>query len=159
MVSKLALALFAMFLAGCSSAVRVGLVGPSEGADLASNRRLPGTKIEKFYSPVQWAKIREMKFAGYVRAEGEILGSRLSVRKLRESFPDTSRDVLARRLLDEVELKAPTVGTNISPRGLAWVIFYERNPDGDLAIIYAKQSDESVPGDLVGAEYFCARRY
>lgn len=159
MVVKLIVASLLLLLGGCSSGSQDGSYVASVSPNLAANRRLPSAQIEKFYSPIQWAKIREMNYRGYVVAEGEIAGNRLEVRKLRESFPDNSRDALALTMLKDVELKASTVGTNITPRGLAYVIFYERNIDGDLALIFAKQTDESVAGDLVAAKYFRARRY
>lgn len=126
---------------------------------LTSDLRLPAAEIQSFYTPILWAKLRGEPFKGFVVAEGDVQGSRFVARRILESYPDSSRNRLAFGFLTNVVLNVSTVGTNLQPKAVAYVIFYERNFDGDLALIYAKQVGYSAPGVTGFAKYFAARRY
>ncbi|MBI3886788.1 MAG: hypothetical protein HY302_13815 [Opitutae bacterium] len=146
-------------LAGCSSSPTVPTQIDAPTPSLASDKRLPAAEIQSFYSPILWAKLRGEPFKGFVVAEGDVQGSRFVARRILESYPDGSRNGLALGFLTNVALNVSTVGTNLQPKAMAYVVFYEGNFDGDMALIYAKQVGYSAPGVSGVARFFAARRY
>lgn len=147
-----------MAVAGCAADPARLARSVGRPLTLTSDARLPAVELREFYSPTLWGRIRDEQFTGFVIVEADVSENRLLVRRLVESFPDGSRNQLALRLLQGVELKVSTIGTNLPPRAVAYVVFYEKNLDGDLALIYAKQTDYSVPGEQGRARYFDAHR-
>ena len=144
---------------GCAvNATSRGSAG-NEAPNLVSNHRLPARQIGAHYSAALWEGLSRQDYAGYVVVEGEVSGEEFVTRRFRESYPDNSRNVEAVGLLRDVRIRPATVGTHAIPQAVAYVIFYEKSIFGDLVLVYAEQTNFSVPGMNGGASYFIARRH
>jgi len=129
---------------GCASPERTA--APAKPT-LAGNPRFPQGDMEKLFTAAKWLKIRDMEYAGYVvlaaqiSADGSVvLGPEI------ESYPDTSRNLLARALGEKARLHAVTTGTHLKPKAEIFVVFFSPSMDGNLALVFGQQIDGPISG-------------
>lgn len=146
-----------LFATGCATRDEVRAVRPST---LAGDPRFPAQDIEGMFTPAQWRKLRDLEYVACVRLEAQIRADgSVSVDKVLEVSPDSSWFELARGYLGNVELRAASVGSHLSPRAEIYVVFFKRALDGNLALIFARQKDEPAAGMAQRAMYVHTRRY
>jgi hypothetical protein len=136
-------------LAGCAT-------GPAESPQksntLAGNDQLPWAEIGGLFTPDQRRKISHLKYTGYVVMTGEVDGdNKVRVGKIIESWPDHSRDQLARTFGTGVIVHASSTGSHVPPQADVWVIFYEKMWEGNLAVIFAREIDRPTSGSTKNA--------
>jgi hypothetical protein len=131
-------------ISGCVSPDRIAL--PAKPT-LAGNPRFPQGDMEKLFTAAKWLKIRDMEYAGYVILEAQIRsdGSVVLGRET-ETYPDASRNLLARALGQQARLKPNTTGTHLEPKAEIFVVFFSPSVDGRLALVFGRQSDDLNPG-------------
>jgi hypothetical protein len=144
-------------MGGCASApATVRLAGNS----LATTSSFPTTEIESLFSPLQWRKLRELEFAGYVVMDAQVrVNSSLNITRIRASFPDDTRNAQALAFAREVELKAATIGSHLTPEAEVYVIFFSPSLDGRLALTFARELAEPHSGNERRAMFLRTTNY
>ena len=151
------LALATLFPAGCRSpAAATSVAAPT----LAADHRLPAGDIERFYPPGDWQRLRRLEYAavvvmdGFVRSDGSLHAIRV-----RRPYPNPPWITLARSYVPEISLHAATIGSNLEPAAELYVVFFRPGFDGNLVLIYARQTGAPPPGMTGRAVYFHTTHY
>jgi hypothetical protein len=157
MTVRMLFCLASLLLCGCTSNVGPGVPAVPT---LAGDRRLPAGDIERFFSPTQWQKLRDLGYDGFVIMDAQVRADgSLRVGKVRDSYPDASWHTLARQFGEEARLRAASVGSHIDPPAEVFVVFFKRAFDGNLALIFARQKSDPAPGMTQKAVYLHTRHY
>jgi len=152
-----AAAIFTLLLASCASGVPRQSV---EAHTLETIRGLPTQDIEKLFSASEWQKLRRLEYEAFVLMDAEIRADgSLRLQRVRESFPDDSWQPLAKSFAAEAKLRAATVGSHLAPGAQVVVVFFKPALDGNLALIFARQKEEPIPGMTSRALYLHTTRY
>lgn len=141
---KTAICIWVLTVLGCASTQSVV---PPTTHNLAGSPGLPLNDIETFFSPAHWQKLRQLDYEGYVAIRAEILSDgSVKLRKIIESFPDTSWNDRAYELGRQVTLRATKGASQINETAEIYVVFFKRGPDGNLALVFGRQSNEPPSG-------------
>ena len=120
---------------------------PPPANTLAGNSRIPAAEIRELFQKPQWRNIQGLTYTGYVVMEGRVLSDeKVKIGRISESWPDHSRDLMAQALASRITVPASTTGSNLSPKVEVYVIFYENMLEGNLAVIFARQTDLATAG-------------
>ena len=154
---KAAICLWGLSLLGCAS---TRSVIPPTAPNLAGSPGLPLNDLETFFSPAHWRKLRSLDYEGYVAIQAEIRSDgSVKLRKITASFPDTSRNDRAYELGQQVTLHAAKSGSAINEMAEIYVVFFKRGPDGNLALVFGRQSNEPPSGMGHRAMYLNTTHY
>jgi hypothetical protein len=138
-----------LMLAGCA-APPAGSAMPDapRGRTLDSNPLAPFSTLRLFYDADKWNVLKNMEYAGYVIYNGTIRDDG-SVRlgRIREAWPDESRNRLAQAFAATVRINALSVGTRVAPRAEVFVFFYETDPLPGWALVIGQQAGGPVAHD------------
>ena len=154
---RLLLGLAVLLPCACSSPTPVN--APVAGQS-ARSPKIPWAEIETLYNPRARQTLQGMTPAGYVIMEGIIDDAgKVRVRKIRESFPDHSRDQAAQAFGQKAEIHAPTIGSLLEARADIYVIFYEHVLEDHIAVVFAKRLDFAGNGPSTPGVYLNAFAY
>jgi hypothetical protein len=133
-------ALIPLLFVGCVSEQSNLYINPRT---LGGSIVFPRDEIAEFYGSKAWQSVRSQEYSGYVIMTG-LVDPYGEVGDLRivQSFPDASRDRLARQLAKDVKIQSLRIDSAIWPAAEVYVIFYESFQE-NRAVIYAKRSDYS----------------
>lgn len=145
-------------VAGCTAESVARRASPAEPT-IAANQAIPAREIEKFFSPVNWTKIRTLPYRFCVVASGTINDRRFHVTRIVQKFGDETLLPDAYRMFDTIRLDPSQIGSHIASSAMAYVVLYPRQLDGSLALVYAKQVDYDATRDAVAAEYMRTEKY
>jgi hypothetical protein len=103
--------------------------------------------MEQLFSPMQWQKLRDLEFDAFVVMDADIReDGTLRLGKVRERYPNASWDYLAGAFGSEANLRAATVGSHIDPPAEVCVVFFKKEIDGSLVLIFAQQKNDPPVG-------------
>lgn len=131
------LALSAGLLGGCASETSVP---PSRSALSRGADPVPWQEIESILNPRQSRTLESLKYTGYVVMDGWIdEDGTVKISRIVESFPDQTRDQLARAFGRKAVIHTPTSASMIKPSAVIYVVFYGRAIEGDIALTFARR--------------------
>ncbi len=146
----MAVSLIAFAVSGCQHA---GSKNPPMTLD--SNPDAPKDAIQKFYGTEQWNYVKNLKYDAFVILRGYV-SSNYTIPNARiiKSFPDTTRDALAREFSKDIRLTPVTVGGRIRAAAEIYVYFYESGLNPRQALVIAKQQSSIGPTASVGGDLY-----
>lgn len=112
---------------------------PPPPNSIAGNRMIPRLELTDYLGAEAWEKLRLAPYDAYVIFEGSMTDSEVKVRQVTKSFPDHSRDELAKEIAMGLGGNFYTRGSKIPPRISIYVIFYETSQDSKFAIAFTKE--------------------
>jgi hypothetical protein len=142
---------------GCTSSTPVR---QNTGTLLNRTDLIPWDEIESLYNSREQRTLQSLKYSGYVVMDGEIAeDGKVRIRKTLESYPDHSRDTLAQVFGNTAVIRTPTLGSLIIPKAGVYVIFYDDNFEGRIALVFAKRLEYSGKGAFAEGVYLNGIRY
>jgi hypothetical protein len=133
---------------------------PASTPALSQTAKIPWSEIEALYNSREKLTLQSLKYSGYVIMEGEIADDgKVRISKTLESYPDHSRDALAQVFGNSAVIKTPTIGSLIIPKAGVYVIFYDDNFEGRIALVFAKRLEYSGQGAFAEGVYLNGIRY
>jgi hypothetical protein len=148
----LLLCLAALVPASCATAP-ANLAPPAP--TLAGNPRLPAKAIEPLYSPAKWRKLRDLRYRAYVIFDAHIRSDGSpKILRTREAFPNVTWTAAASNLAANVELHASNLGSHLGQPAEICVIFFEKSLDGQLALVFARQTSAPGPGMTLDTRFY-----
>ncbi len=148
-------------LAGCTAGPVKPVTGSAAKPTLGTSDYLPKDAIERImHSPRQWGYLRDLTYEGYVVLSGEIGDDGMvAVHRITRCYPDNSRDAMARALAQGIYIRAASAGSSIPPNAEIYVIFYGEMFEGQVAVVFAKQTTSFLPRNYDDGMFLDIRTY
>lgn len=122
---------------------------------LESNPNAPKDVIQKFYGTQQWNYVKNLKYDAFVVLRGYVSDNySIPNPRITKSFPDTTRDALAREFAKDIRLTPVTVAGRLRASAEIYVYFYETALNPRQALVIAKQQSSIGPTASVGGDLY-----
>ena len=107
---------------------------------LSGNPRIPVDDLREFFQGGKWDEVKDIKYDAYVILRGTVEeGRSVTVDQVLDFYPDDSRNDLALKFANNVEIVANRIGTRVKPSAKVYVVFYEKSLIMNQAMVFAKQ--------------------
>jgi len=121
---------------------------------IAGNGSIPGKPLANFFDNRVWMRINELPYDGYVILRGRVKDKKIVITQVIESYPDDSRNDMARALANNLQSSASPAGSHIQPSMDVFVVFYETPCDPNRALVFSERSSTAAPTVSVGGDNF-----
>jgi hypothetical protein len=122
---------------------------------LRTVHNFPITEIEQFYTPPAWKLIYDAPISGYVVMNATIqTDEQVHVFAQVASYPDHSRDALAKQFAARVRIAGPNVGSHLAPTADVYIIFYDSDRQAMQAVVFAKQHESASARKMARGDFY-----
>jgi hypothetical protein len=122
---------------------------------LKGNSRLPDRELKAFYDTADWKRIVNMPYTAYVIFNGTVNRDNvIKISKIKESYPDDSRDEQARLYATQTQSDDLHTGSRTRPRVRVYVVFYENEGGSNRALVFTKKTGDIAHTDSANRSIF-----